>query len=340
MEIFNYIEGLENTFSEAYKIETDKEIKLYQGKKFSIDNGIIQWLQSHPELHAELLHSIEESLQTDKFRTYIVKSIIEFKEAEIVKYTNKAKSFPNTKGYILCLQATQQSLDHILALDSEATWEFIWENYFESSRWIYDSYRIDYRFKILEDAYSKYLKIQENQFDDGASSQLERYLESKGIHSDFATNYDLYKLRESDELRWGNPPKIYLPDIQTHLIVDLVPSEMMSILNELKSKYPHLTLSIRPDFKISGDGLKDIQTLKEALIQGRCFTNKLTDVIPGVTHLYNEKVYGNQLIIIKDEATPERPAEIKFEELIDTKMTYADLIMTQMIHLQFYNDDR
>lgn len=340
MEIFKHITGLSKIFEEAYQLEIAKRINTYKGIHHSNIPSLILWLQNHEEDKIYILSELSALLQTTAFRHYVVKKEIASIKFKLSQEKIRLDLSPNEYIIKLSIENYSQKLEFLDNLDFSSKWDFILENHFKTHEEIYSKvWNIDWRFTLIMDDYSIYMKMRDSLFYDGKDSPLDNYLHSNGFDCNFISNYDLYTLTDLDELRWVNGSKIFLRALGTHIIINRVPTEMMIILDELRSKFPGLTLSIRPDFNICGDGLRDITILTEALIQGRCFNEKLSDIFPGVTSLYDEYAYENKLIIIHNKATSKSPDEITFEELVEDWVSYDNYVITQMIHLQFKHDE-
>lgn len=87
------------------------------------------------------------------------------------------------------------------------------------------------------------------------------------------------------------------------------------------------TLAIRGN-DIIYDGLCKTQRLCEEIERGKCFELSITS-LPSITKLYDEKIYDNQLWIVKSEK------DITFEELCSDFDIVQDAIETQVIHLRY-----
>ena len=138
--------------------------------------------------------------------------------------------------------------------------------------------------------------------------------------------WNLIPINEERDFLPIDPPRIYDKTINKTIMTDhnvTFAEIIMQLFHEGKIG----TLAIRGNDRIY-DGLCKKQKLYEAIERGKCFELNVTE-LPKITKLYNEKIYDNQLWIVKTEK------DITFEELCSDFNIVQDAIETQVIHLEY-----
>lgn len=143
------------------------------------------------------------------------------------------------------------------------------------------------------------------------------------------SKYGLISIDENKELICVDPPRIYDKEIDKTLFLKNVPHSISKVLQDLKDENLIGKISIRVSNNKIFDGKHIFQKLYEEVERGKIFS--LTNINEhDVTKLYSG-CFQDCLWVIIDENN------ITFEELCEDFEVYEDMIVTQVVHLQYKN---
>ena len=125
------------------------------------------------------------------------------------------------------------------------------------------------------------------------------------------------------------PPHIYDSSINKTFIVKNIPLQLVKVLSNMKTNGLINKLAVRLFNKPVYDGCQHYALYLEELERGEPF-NLVNLGNYSVSKLYSEN-YKNFLWVVID------PPNITFEELCDDFEDYNDMIVTQVVHLQYEN---
>lgn len=312
-------------FVDFSNFETENEIKRLQGEEtYSVlETG---FLNKFPEKLEKIKEMISVIVSAEDSRKLILKRKELDTLEEIKEFKNKAElaiSDEQRNYFELRIKCNQEYLECL-------TWKHFFENNILNTAKIV---KIDWELMLLSILYEWYKKDTFTPYIDVPNPcPLAEYYLGKGIDLDLNSNYGLVKLRLGWELKHLNGPKIFDPVNDTHILVRMVNPTLFKFLNEMP--YKDFTLSLRPNYFICGDNIKDRTSILEALMTGQYFESTLS-ALPDLTRLYDEEKYDDQLIIIHNK---ERK-EVSFEELVSDFDTDQDSIVTRMVHLGYKTEN-
>ena len=129
------------------------------------------------------------------------------------------------------------------------------------------------------------------------------------------------------------PPHIYDSSINKTFIVKNIPLQLLKILSNMKRDGLINKLAVRLFNNSVYDGCKNYTYYLEELERGKLF-NLVNLGKFSVSKLYSINNYEDNLWVIID------PENITFEELCDDFEDYNNMIVTQVVHLQYENLER
>ena len=171
--------------------------------------------------------------------------------------------------------------------------------------------------------YSFYLKlnIPEN-------NKLEEVYACKGLDlTEIDQQYNRYKLLTVDQsstIHQTYPPKIYNKELNKFILIEHMPSMLLSLLCQLKEKHLVDSIAFRPNYNCICETNQTL--LNEEVEQGKPFSFDGIGA-PSVTKLYSQN-YDNLWISIDQR-------NITFEEILYENFTWNDCVITQVVHLGY-----
>ena len=161
--------------------------------------------------------------------------------------------------------------------------------------------------------------------------ELEKiYKEILGKQSQFQ-KYGIIPVDKNRELIAIDPPRVYDKAINKTFFIKNIPLPLLQRISEMMSNEMIRDFAVRLFNEPGYEGKMDSAYLAEALERGRVFDFVNLDNY-SVSKLYSEK-YENCMWIIID------PPNITFEELCEDFDVYDNMIVTQVIHLQYSLED-
>lgn len=142
--------------------------------------------------------------------------------------------------------------------------------------------------------------------------------------------YGLLPIDKSRELLVIDPPRIYDRSVNKTLFVKNIPTILLKELLPMISERTIENLSVRVSNSEIFDQRMDSGSIAHALEMGKIFDFENLGTF-SITKLYSD-VYGDCLWVNMDSTN------ITFEELCEDFRIYKDVIVTQVIHLQYIQD--
>lgn len=310
------IQKTEPFFKEILEEERLFNIAIFQGKIQSEHCVFKIWLQKNTSHADEVINLMNDLFQKESVRELI----LQYKAFQLKQ---EIKKFESSESPVDVLRANQCRKSF-----QELGWDWYVENCIKSCS---DFLRLDWRLLIFSSLYEWYKKTVIPKFlPYYRDCPLEVYYRTKGVEIFPKKSYGLVPLRDDWSLKTNNSPKIYDSINNTHILIKYVPGEFCEFLAKLYNEYS-FNLSLRPDYGICGDGIKDIQALCEELSFGRYFKSTLNEIAP-LSNLYESKKFGNKLIVCH------HGDDITFEEILEDFDVDGNSIVTQVIHLQYKVD--
>lgn len=178
----------------------------------------------------------------------------------------------------------------------------------------------------LDYAFDNYKAERQHPFCSDLSELDKEYKSILGKHSQYR-KYGLVPVDKMRELIPINPPRIYDKELNKTFFTKNVPMELLENISEMMLNGLVEDFSVRllnePGYK----GKSNYVYITEELERGRVF-----DFVNlgkySVTKLYSQKYEDCMWVVIDAQ-------NITFEELYDNFETYNDMIVTQVVHLQY-----
>ena len=288
--------------------EVDREVKY--------NNGVVmgKYGENDPETMKILNEQVSKEALYDEVRIYLQNKINEYKQQDelailqkrmLINYQEEYK-FLRDNGiekwitkYGGWLRAETQGL-------TEKQLRVLLFIYYS-----YDNYLIEIKHPFNSDI-ALVKEIYDGKFE--KQSQLEKY--------------GLLPIDEERELLEVEPPRIYDKSINKTMFTKNMPLSLIKQLNLLKKLGYIKELAVRVINEKPYEGKMSSAYLAEALERGKYF--ELSDLgVYSLTRLYSEK-YEDCLWVTKDDKN------ITFEELCEDFTTYEDVVVTQVIHLEYH----
>lgn len=293
-------------------------IKIYQGVYSGLDL-FPSWIKENPAFVDEIKSIIDSILQFEESKNLIVGR----KRLDIlseIKQTEVKLNACGSKYYSIQLVCRKNYLEVL-------NWDWFWKNNVlsaaEYSRLAPELILFSFMYGWYEmDTKETFIRYYHN-------CPLELYYADQDLH--LKDQYGLIMVPNNWILKTEQSPKVYDPTRDTHVIVRYVPMSFFKYLSGVKEKYV-FSLSLRPDYEICGDGIKDVMGLNEELEKGSTFQGALS-TIPKTNCLYDAEQYQDCFIV------SHIGQDITFEELLDDIILDNDSIVTQVIHMQYFIKD-
>jgi hypothetical protein len=143
--------------------------------------------------------------------------------------------------------------------------------------------------------------------------------------------YKLLSINEDVTIIPSNMKKVYDKRIDSYVFIKEIDADFLMFLNSLIDNGFIKYLALRPEYDQYKKIKKNISMAMEEVERGSIFIFKNLGV-PNVSKLYSNKNYNNCLWIHNDGKN------ITFEELLDDFQVDSDNIVTQVIHLEYFQD--
>ena len=282
----------------------------------SFQNRIVQLEKNKAK---EELRSIINKLDTTNYNEEEKQNALRFYAPEIKRYRDKIKNLDFEKFVSDCEELFNSLLD-------------IYKNDLEFYKQIHTHLCIA---RILFEDYKRD-KTRKNRFNIPTNNALEKVYKENAIDlNSVDKQYNKYKLLTVDnnfEISISNIPKLYDKRLYIYLYINEIKEDFLQLLKELQEQKYISDLALRPEYTNVSKDLQDLSIGLEEKEFGKIFSFENLGN-PTITKLYSTNKYDNKLWIIIDEEN------ITFEELLEDFKVYDNSIVTQVIHLQYKEEE-
>jgi hypothetical protein len=229
------------------------------------------------------------------------------------------------------IEAEPETVMDSLARNAASVWSWIFENkacfdvcrqyllHFEVASLLYKKYKADLRVA------QRFTVPSENEL---KKIYLENGIDLSKVDQQFS-KYDLLTIGEDFSFSASNL-RVHDSRFDIDILIREIPRPMFQLLRELKNSGHIDVLSLRPDYKVVGKFL-DLTLALEEFERGEAFRFEGLSM-PAVAKLYSTDDYSNLWVHIDGP-------DITFEELLYDFEVYGDFVMTQVVHLQYFEEN-
>lgn len=309
-------------FEECRKRYFDHETAIYQGAGQKNDFDFIKIFNETAQKD-EIIEQISLLVNDKSFREFVLEQVRREKKEEISKRTRERLMAENDYEFAYCENSIIKTKEYLSVLD----WDWYVEN---NCRSLCDflPYLKDWKWVLLSNLFEYYKKCQYGKFlDYYKGCPLETYLNSKEVEGRIDDHYHLLKLDSDWALKDCKPPRVYIPQLNTHILLRHIPSDLLMLIARWR-KENVFELSVRPDYNICGDGITEIGCVFEEKDFGVSYSGSLT-TIDRISKYYDRDWVNDWLIVQQDEKG------ITFEEILEEGPHDQDDFVTQVVHLQY-----
>ena len=310
-----YISEFKDLFETCLKQEREWKIRIYQGSDYSTYRPIVDFFRNSKNANTnDYLTKVSHLVERGDFQNQIV----ELKKNNIQR-ENK-----------LLIKRLEKVLDDSsVPKSNEKQLEILdWVELKKNYECISSVQCLDWKIILLEDLYEEYIKYRNNsnKYEYSSDNPLSKFYKGKGID-----RYGLFPVSGGFLIKANGIPKIYDTKNDTHIIIRFVPNDFVKFLKKLKSNYC-FDIAFRPDYELIGEHIKDLSPIFDSVsCWGKTFETYISQ-LPSLSGM-DDFESGSHLIIKKEGNT-----DLTFEELIDDFEIYEDYIVTQVVHLQYINN--
>ena len=303
-----------------------REIAILQGHRVDHDCTVIHCLKIADNQN-EILNTITSLTENSAFRQYILDQTRKEKEEEIKECVRKQLAADSEVEYQIYDNQIKTKKEYLDILD----WEWFVENNCSTFCCIPDIK--DWRWVLLHYLYGYYIKDVYGRFLNYTKGcPLDTFLYQKGVNvPHFEDNYGLLSIDDSWVIKSGLPSKVYIPSINTHVILRHIPSDLLSLINNWRD-VNRFDLSLRPDYYICGDTILDKQLLCEEKDFGKSYSGKLDTI--DVLSKYYDRDWVNDWLLVSHSGQ-----DITFEEILEDGPHDQENFVTQIVHMQYGIDN-
>lgn len=311
-----------NFFEHCRAMSFAKEISIYQGVRPILDFDVIRCLKEAHDKD-EILLELSSLSKLDNFKEFVLGQVEKESKEDINRWQREqlaSKTDNDYRFYEIQIEKTKEYL-------SVLNWEWFIENNCHSLCEICNDAE-DWRWGLIDNLFRYYLQVKYGRFlEYYKGCPLEKYLTNHGLENCIDDHYGLMKMDTLWVLKNGNPPKVFIPKLNTHVILRHIPSNLLGLIDE-KRNTSDFKLSLRPDYHVCGDKIRDLQYICEERDFGRGYCGKLSK-IENLSKFY-DKDWINDWLIVRHNGE-----EITFEEILEDGPQDQDHFVTQVVHLMF-----
>lgn len=300
------------------------ETEAYQGISNGFNDPMYRWIKTlSSEDHVVFSQTIDKLVMIDEFKEIVIKL-----EKEATEFEISSKEKLGVPLSIVEKNIVDKRKQYLTVLN----WNWYVENNLKSlSNSL--TYLPNWRYQLLYFLYKEYKKLNYGKYQEFyPNARLKLYLDEHKIVSNMKDNYGLLTLDNSWSLVQGNPPKICIKELSTHILTKHIPNKIVLLLQKLRSEHK-LTLSVRPDYNICGDRIKNVGLVNEELQFGKTYQGRVSKIIK-LSKFFDEKNYNNTLIIVHDQ----EGKNIYFEELLDDMVEDKESVVTNLLHIEYTSE--
>ena len=312
-------------FEDCRKAEFSREITMLQGGGSSYDFDVIRTLKNaHNQV--EILDYLTALTEENDFRFFVLDQVRKDRTEEIRRWTRIQLSTnceDDFRYYDILISETKEYLSFL-------NWDWYVENNCCTICKICDDAK-DWRWILLDHLYKYYKKLKYGRFlNYSKHCPLDDYLVKKGVKANFSDNYGLLDIYEPWVLKSGKPAKVYIPEINNHVILRHTPSELLAQIDGWRHE-TKFNLALRPDYNICGDKILDLQYICEERDFGKNYSGQLSKI--DQLSKYFDRDWANDWLLVQHNG-----ADITFEEVLEDGPHDQDNFVTQVVHIQFIEE--
>jgi|LSQX01.1.fsa_nt_gb hypothetical protein len=315
-------ETITSFFETCRKKEFENEISLYQGRRGAYREKFVDWLKQ-TDNREEILSTISELMDSKEFQNFVLEQVRRERIENIRELTRKQLTTDSETEYA-CFDIQIKNIKRLLDV---LNWDWYVENNCKSLSGIIPLIE-DWKWVLLSSLYGYYKKLEYGQFltyTEGCP--LDRYLHLHSYHGLIDNHYGLLKIKNDWILKSVIPPRVFVPELDTHIILRHISMDLVEMIAEWR-KHFKFDLSIRPDYNVCGDGLSEIGAICEEKDFGRSYGGKLTTI--DSLSKYYDRDWLNDWLLVSHEGQ-----DITFEEILEDGPHDQDHYVTQIVHMQF-----
>lgn len=315
----------ENCRTKAFQ----KEIMIWQGNRPGLDFAVVQYLKNANNQN-EIIERITVLTEKKEFQEFVLNHVRRSKTEDINRWERKQLASNNEEEYRyydILITSTKKYL-------SVLNWEWYVENNCQTFCGVCKDAK-DWKWILLEHLYWDYIKEKYGRFlVFSKDCSLNAYLKKHSIEGGFDSNYGLLSIKDDWVLKSGRPSKVFIPQLNTHIILRHAPSDLLALIDGWRHD-TKFDLSVRPDYNVCGDKILDLQYICEEKDFGRSYCGQLSSI--DRLSKYYDKDWNNDWLIVLH--TGENDDEITFEENMEGGPHDQDNYVTQIVHLQFTEEN-
>lgn len=306
-----------------------KEIMIWQGNRLGFDFAVIQHLKNAKNLN-EIIERITVLTEEEEFQEFVLDQVRRSKNEDINRWERKQLASTNEEEYKYYDILISSTKTYLSVLD----WKWYVENNCQTFLGVCKDAK-DWRWILMEYLYWYYNHEKYGRFlNYYQDCPLDSYLSKYNIKGGFESNYGLLSIQDEWVLKTGRPSKVFIPQLNTHIILRHTPSDMLALIEGWRYE-TKFDLSLRPDYNVCGEKLLDLQYICEEKDFGRSYCGKLSTI--DRLSKYYDRDWDNDWLIVQH--TGKIGDEITFEEIMEGGPHDQDNYVTQVVHLQFIVED-
>lgn len=306
-----------------------KEIAMWQGNWLGLDFAVIELLKNANN-QDDIIERITALTENKVFQEFLLNHAQRSLTEDINRWERKQLASNNEEEYRyydILITSTKNYL-------SVLNWEWYVENNCQSFCVVCKDAK-DWKWILLENTYWFYIREKYGRFlRFSKDCPLNAYLLSHHIDVGFENNYELLSIKDDWVLKSGRPSKVFVPQLNTHVILRHVPSDLLALIDGWRHN-AKFDLSLRPDYNVCGDKILDLQYICEEKDFGRSYCGQLSTI--DRLSKYYDKDWNNDWLIVQHGG--ENHDEITFEEIMEDGPHDQNNYVTQIVHLQFIEEN-
>ena len=302
-----------------------KEILMWQGNWPGLDFAVIQHLKNANN-QDEIIERITVLAEEKEFQEFVLSQVRRSKNEDISRWERKQLASTNEEEYRYYDILISSTNKYLSVLD----WKWYVENNCQTFLEVCKDAK-DWRWILMEYLYWYYNHEKYGRFlNYYKDCPLDLYLRKYSIKGGFESNYGLLSIQDDWVLKSGRPSKVFIPQLNTHIIIRHTPSDMLALIEGWRHE-TKFDLSLRPDYNVCGEKILDLQYICEEKDFGRSYCGQLSSI--DRLSKYYDRDWDNDWLIVQH--TGEKGDEITFEEIMEGGPHDQDNYVTQVVHLQF-----
>lgn len=313
-------------FFEKWRINCfSKEIAFYQGEKGVYSKGFIDFLKEI-ENKDELMAALSDLTEKPEFRTFVLNQDRRVRIEEINKWTREQLRANNEGEFGYFDELIKNTKEYLSILD----WDWYIQNKCCSISEAIPSIE-DWKWVLLANLFNYYVDMEYGKFliyEKGCP--LDYYLEAHKLQGQIDNHYGLLKIDDEWKLKPGQPSRVFVPQLNTHLILRHISTDLIELIAEWRREMK-FDLSVRPDYYVCGDGFGEKGKIYEEKDFGRSYKGKLSTV--DSLSKYYDRVWVNDWLLVLHEGK-----DITFEEILEDGPHDQDNFVTQIVHMQYVDE--